>query len=107
MKTLTPLEIGPLKVLESTTACTLPVAPGLMTLSKSATVQPQAGWTLVIWRSASPSFLIRKSWTIFSPLGTVPTSLTGSATVAFGLPAARREAATKRAAQSAKMTVFM
>src|SRR5436190_22187552 len=43
----------------------------------------------------------------FSPFGTVPTSMVGSTAAALGLPSAKRTAATKKAAQSARMTVFI
>src|SRR5450432_2549438 len=55
-----------------------------MTLSKSATVQPQAGFAARIWRSASPVFLTAKLQSILSPLATVPKSLTGSTMVRRG-----------------------
>ena len=106
----------------STTTCTLPLWPGAIVLSKSATVQPQAGRTSVIWSGAVPSLRITKSWAIFSPFGWVPTSLIGSGTTAFGLfglaagaagaavfageaSAASAGAATSQAAQSARMAV--
>jgi hypothetical protein len=56
----TDLEIGPEKLLVSTEVCTLPSAPGLMTLSKDATVQPQPGRASEMMRSDPPEFFTRK-----------------------------------------------
>src|SRR5687767_14935994 len=78
------LEMGPAKFIVSTFAETLPVAPGLTTLSNSATVHPQAGRAAMISRSAVPVFLITNDQSSFSPLATVPKSLIGSTTVRRG-----------------------
>src|SRR5262245_56194861 len=102
-----PFEIGPAKVVVSSTVCTVPVLPGAMVLSYSATVQPQAGRTLVTWSGAPPSLRRTKSCVIFSPLGTVPASLTASAITALGAEswAAAGSDGASRAAQSARMAV--
>ena len=73
--TSTDLEIGPEKLLVSTLVCTLPSAPGLISLSNEETVQPQEGRASVMTRSEPPTFLMRKSVSITCPFGTVPTSL--------------------------------
>src|SRR5580765_3721252 len=49
--TSTDLEIGPEKLLVSTLVCTLPSAPGLISLSKFETVQPQEGRASEMTRS--------------------------------------------------------
>src|SRR3954463_8894452 len=84
VSSVTALEIGPAKFVVSTCAETLPVWPGLTILSKSATVQPQVGFAERISRSAEPVFLISNDQSIFSPLGTVPKSLSGSVSVRRG-----------------------
>src|SRR5438552_11320370 len=59
--TRTDFEIGPEKLLVSTLVCTLPSAPGLITLSKEETVQPQEGRASVMTRSEPPVLWITKS----------------------------------------------
>src|SRR5450631_3135401 len=76
--------IGPAKFEVSTCAVTFPVCPGLITLSKSATVHPHDGRAAMIWRSASPVFFTTNDQSSLSPLGIVPKSLTGSTTVRRG-----------------------
>ena len=66
------LAMGPENAVVSTVAATLPESPGLMTLSKSATVQPHAGRAAIICRSDVPVFLMANVQLSFSPLGTVP-----------------------------------
>src|SRR5438094_5707151 len=72
VSSVTVLAIGPANALVSTWAETLPVSPGLTTLSNSATVQPHAGRAAMICRSAVPVFFTAKTQLSFSPLGTVP-----------------------------------
>src|SRR5215510_6887209 len=73
--TSTDFEIGPEKLLVSTLVWTLPSAPGLITLSKEETVQPQEGRSLVITRSEPPTLRITKSDSMNRTFGTVPMSL--------------------------------
>ncbi len=87
VKTEIDLATGPRNSVVSSTARTEPVAPGRIIRSYLATVQPQEGLTSVISKLASPSLRISKAWASFSPLSTLPTSITGSGTTAFG-PAA-------------------
>jgi len=61
VKTLTPLAMAPVNDAVSIVTWTLPLCPTGTRLSKSTTVQPQAGRTSVISRGAVPSFLIMKS----------------------------------------------
>src|SRR5258708_34577186 len=84
VSTVTPLAMGPAKLVVSTWALILPVSPGLISLSKSATVQPQPGLAAMICRSAVPVFLMTNDQSSFSPLGTTPKSLTGSTMVSRG-----------------------
>src|SRR5258708_4235516 len=67
--------MGPEKFLVSTEALIFPDWPGLMVLSKEATVHPQEGRASGMIRSCVPSFFTVKTVSIFSPLATVPTSL--------------------------------
>src|SRR5258708_31738997 len=76
--------MGPAKLVVSRWALILPVSPGLTSLSKSATVQPQPGLAAMICRSALPVFLMTNDQSSFSPLGTTPKSLTGSTIVSRG-----------------------
>ena len=64
-----------MKLLVSTLVCTLPSAPGLTSLSKEETVQPQEGRASVITRSDPPVLRMMKSVSMIWPLGTVPMSL--------------------------------
>src|ERR1700682_5331811 len=82
--TVTPFAIGPAKFVVSTWALIFPVSPGLISLSNSATVQPQPGLAAMIWRSALPVFLMTNDQSSFSPLGTTPKSFTGSTMVRRG-----------------------
>src|SRR5450759_1497721 len=78
------LEIGPWKFLVSTVSVIFPSAPGLITLSKSGTVQPQEGLTSVMCRSDFPAFFTTKTCLIASPLATTPTSFLSSGRTSFG-----------------------
>ncbi len=86
--TSTDLEIGPVKLLVSTLVWTLPSVPGLITLSKDDTVQPQEGRASEMIRSEPPVFLSTKSVSITWPLGTVPMSLVSWAMSILGAPTA-------------------
>src|SRR5258706_9680668 len=76
--------MGPWKPCVATLRVIFPSAPALMTLSYSGTVQPQDGFTSVMWRSDFPSFLIEKTPLIVSPFGTVPTSILSLFRKSFG-----------------------
>ena len=78
------LEMGPEKLLVSTLEMTLPSPPGLMTLSKEATVHPQEGRASEMTRSEPPLFLMTKVASITWPLAIVPTSLVSGTTSIFG-----------------------
>src|SRR5262249_45711621 len=82
--TSTDLEIGPEKLLVSTLVCTLPSAPGLMSLSKLETVHPHDGRASEMTRSDPPVFLMMKSVSITWPLGTVPMSLVSAEISCWG-----------------------
>ena len=83
-RTVIVFAIGPWKSIVSSSAWTLPLAPGAIFLSKEATVQPQAGRTSLISRSAWPWFSITKSTVTFWPFDTVPASWIGSAATRRG-----------------------
>ena len=72
VSSVTVLAIGPANAVVSTCAVTLPVSPGLITLSKSVTVQPQPGLAAMICRSASPVFFTRNAHSSLSPFGMIP-----------------------------------
>src|SRR5258708_38067300 len=78
VSTVTPLAMGPAKLVVSTWALILPVWPGLISLSKSATVQPQPGLAAMICRSAGPGFFVANDQSGFSALWTTPKSLHGA-----------------------------
>ena len=82
--TRTDLEIGPEKLFVSTLVCTLPSVPGLISLSKEETVQPQEGRASEMTRSEPPLFLMTKSVSMTCPLGTVPMSFVSCAISIFG-----------------------
>src|SRR5438552_11153655 len=76
--------IGPLNLLVSTVATTLPLSPGLAEREKSATVQPHDGFASLISRSLLPVFLkLNVNWA-FSPLTTSPRSIWSFSNSIFG-----------------------
>src|SRR5207244_8765223 len=77
-------EMGPWKPCVATLRVIFPSAPALITLSYSGTVQPQEGFTSVMWRSDFPSFFSAKTPLIVSPFGTVPTSILSLFRKSFG-----------------------
>src|SRR4029077_11869644 len=110
------LEIGPEKLLVSTAVTIFPSAPGLISLSKAATAQPQPGRASLMIRSEPPVFLTTKVVSMTCPLATVPASLVsgaisilgagtalaaGAAALAFGFSWARADPVRATSAASA------